>query len=127
MIVLTQPDRKADLAACGRFARPLMAAPIVVALLDSPGGSGFDTGRLAQNLMLAAAALGIGSCPVTLHDEEAARKVLGAPSDHRCRYAVALGWPAPNQPSSGLIHKGRKPLRQLVHWNRFGERTGPST
>ena len=125
LIVLTDPQRRADLATCGRFTRPLLAAPIVVALVGSQDGSGFDTGRLAQNLMLAAAALGIGSCPVTLHDEEAARRVLGVPPDHRCRYAVALGRRAPAQPSSGLIRKGRKPVHELVHWNRFGERADP--
>jgi nitroreductase len=34
-------------------------------------------GRVSQNMMLAAAALGVGSCPITLHRHDDARAVLG--------------------------------------------------
>ncbi len=52
-------------------------------------------GRLAQNLMLAAATRGVGSCPVTLHHAEVAREVLGLSEGQSCKYAVALGYPDP--------------------------------
>ena len=73
--------------------RPLVGVPLVIALVRLPGGGDFDIGRVAQNMMEAAGALGIGSCPVTLHREACARERLHVPDDHGCRYALAFGYP----------------------------------
>ena len=47
-----------------------------------------------RTVMLAADALGIASCPITLHREDAVATVLSLPEGARCRYAIALGYPA---------------------------------
>lgn len=126
LVVVIDTDNRSRLAEAGRFTGPLRAAPLVVTLVGRPRGSGFDTGRQAQNMMLAAAALGIGSCPVTLHDEQRARSVLSVPQDHRCRYAVAFGYPAhggeslPSRAKRAFIRKGRRPASDVVHLERFG-------
>ena len=64
--VVVDGDQKARLAECGNFTDPLRNAPVAIALVEEPGGYEFDTGRVAQNLMLAADAIGIASCPITL-------------------------------------------------------------
>ena len=54
----------------------------------------WDLGRAAQNIMLAAWDMGIGSCPITVNDFDLAADVLGLPADKQCQYIIALGWPA---------------------------------
>jgi nitroreductase len=114
-----------NLASAGTFTRPIRAAMLAIAIVWPPDGYEFDIGRVAQNMMLAAASLGIASCPVTLHDEDRAREVLGVPADHRCRYAVAFGYPdeaaetaeRKDRRSKGL--GGRKGVAELVSRDRF--------
>jgi nitroreductase len=126
-VVLTDPGERQRLAECGSFTGPLVGAPLVVVLVRLPGGGDFDMGRAAQNMMEAAAALGIGSCPVTLHRERCARECLGVPEDHGCRFALAFGYPdveGEHQLREGIratIPRGRKPLNDLVHYSRFEE------
>ena len=124
MIVVSDAKNRKDLARAGRFAGPIGAAPVSIVLVGRPGGSSFDIGRQAQNIMLAAAALGLGSCPVTLHSQEKARTVLGVPEDHHCRYAVAIGHPAVGGSflPRTLVPKGRRALETMVHLERYGDR-----
>jgi nitroreductase len=127
-VVVTEPGDRQSLAECGSFTGPLLGAPLVVVVVRLPGGGDFDMGRAAQNMMQAAAALGIGSCPVTLHREASARKRLNVPDDHGCRWALAFGYP--DLPSEvelrkgirAAIPRGRKPLGDLVHRGQFGPR-----
>ena len=78
-------------------------------------------------MMLAAAALGVGSCPVTLHKEAEARAVLGIPDDHFSRYAIAVGYPDEDTERAGRVAQrqwlphGRKPMEELVHRDRWTE------
>lgn len=126
-IVVTDPGDRQRLAECGSFTGPLIGAPLVVVIVKQPGGGDFDMGRVAQNMMEAAAALGIGSCPVTLHREPCARERLHVPEDHGCRWALAFGYPdleSEHQLRQGLsaaIPRGRQPLADLVHYGRYGE------
>ncbi len=118
-IVVDDPEQRERLAGCGSFTKPVKNAPVTIALVQESGGNEFDIGRAAQNLMLSAQAIGVASCPITLHREDKAAIVLGLPPGARCRYAVALGYPADG---AGPKHwGGRKPLEDLVHANRYGE------
>lgn len=117
-IVVDDPDQKARLTTAGDFTTPIVNAPAAICLVEEPGGYEFDTGRLAQNIMLAADAVGLASCPITLHRDDEASRILGLPGDRRCRYAVAIGYPAPS--SAPARFGGRKPLPELVHRNRYG-------
>jgi len=116
-VVLRDPDRKAELAACGQFAAHVPAAPLVIAVVLTPGGGAFDAGRAAQNMMLAAWAEGITSCPVAMHDRDCAAKVLGLPADHVVAIVISFGYPE----SEASLHRGvaRTPLAELVHGERW--------
>jgi nitroreductase len=116
-IVVDDPEQQERLAATGSFTTPVRNAPVTIALVDESNGYEFDIGRAAQNIMLAAQAIGVASCPVTLHKEDLAAQVLDLPAGSRCRYAVALGYPA--EDAAAATWGGRKPLDELVHSNRY--------
>lgn len=110
------------LAECGDFTRPLRAADLVIAPIRLPDGYDWDMGRVSQNMMLAAAALGVGSCPITLHRHDDARAVLGVPADHGCQWVMAMGYPDASAESEGRAKSplsGRKDLGELVRYDRF--------
>ncbi len=117
--VVVNGTQKERLSECGDFTDPLRAAPIALALVEEAGGYEFDTGRVAQNVMLAADALGLASCPITLHREADAGSILGLPDGTRCRYAVAIGYPADDAAPRNF--GGRKSMSEVAYRNRHGD------
>lgn len=117
-IVVDDPGQKEALCDAGDFMTPVRNAPMAICIVQNPEGYEFDSGRVAQNIMLAADAIGLATCPVTLHRDDVAAEVLGLPEGYRCRYGVALGYPAPS--ASAAKFGGRKPMEELVHRNSFG-------
>jgi nitroreductase len=70
----------------------------------------------AQNLVVAARALGLGAAFTTLHGvaEQQFRAILGIPADRFLGVTIPLGWPAgPVGPVS------RKPVEEVVHHDRW--------
>lgn len=121
-VVIRDRDQLDRLAECGDFTTPVRNAPMVIAPVRLPEGHDWDMGRVSQNIMLAAAALGVGSCPITLHRHDDARSVLGVPADHGCKWVIALGYPDPDAERAGREISplgGRKPLAGLVREERF--------
>jgi nitroreductase len=97
----------------------MRTSPVAVAVVVTPGGSGFDAGRVAQNLMVAAWAEGITSCPTSMHRQECAARVLGLPPEHSVAIVITLGFPDMKHPLSG--GRRRLPLDELVHWERWAD------
>jgi nitroreductase len=121
-VVIRDRDQLDRLAECGDFTTPVRNAPMVIAPVRLPDGYDWDMGRVSQNIMLAAAALGVGSCPITLHRHDDARRVLGVPDDHGCMWVIALGYPddgAEREGRKGSPLGGRKPLGDLIRHERF--------
>ncbi|HEY5684639.1 MAG TPA: nitroreductase family protein [Acidimicrobiia bacterium] len=121
-VVIRDRDQLDRLAECGDFTTPVRNAPMVIAPVRLPEGHDWDMGRVSQNIMLAAAALGVGSCPITLHRHDDARSVLGVPADHGCKWVIALGYPDADAERTGREISplgGRKPLTGLVREERF--------
>lgn len=116
-IVLRDSERKAEIAACGQFAKHVPAAPLVIAVVLAPGGGDFDAGRASQNMMLAAWSEGITSCPVAMHDRDCAARTLSLPDDHRVAMVLSFGYPA----SEASLHRGipRTAITELVHQERW--------
>lgn len=122
IVVVQARDQLDRLAECGDFTTPVHNAPTTLVPVRLPEGYDWDMGRLAQNMMLAAASLGVGSCPVTFHREEQARAVLGVPDDHGARYGIALGYPDEGAERAWRERSplsGRKPLDEIVARDRF--------
>ena len=71
-----------------------------------------------QNLMLAARALGLGTCLTTLHraHEADVRKLLGVPEGHETMCLIPLGWPR------GKFGSGpRLPVEKVTYWDGWGQ------
>src|SRR4029077_11837025 len=102
------------------------AAAGIALVTPDPGGPDahesirFDLGLAAQNMMLAAWELGVGSVPETVYDFEVARRVLGYPDDHTCEYLLSFGYPAdPTDLTRPKKPGGRLPLDAMVHQERW--------
>lgn len=126
-VVVTDRQRLRRLARYGRFAAHVGEAAFAVAVAVEAERDSFDAGRCAQNMMLAAWALGVGSCPTVMHDEAGAKEFLGLPSSMKLAAVLAFGLPARKRRSPAerlvyrvLLHRGRKPLEQIVSWERYG-------
>ncbi|MDQ3896842.1 MAG: nitroreductase [Actinomycetota bacterium] len=118
IVVVTDADDLAELAKSGTFADWVDRAPVVFAIaIPKEGGKLFDVGRMAQNMLVTAHSLGLGSCPVTFHEQDRVRELLGIPDDYEAPMGVGVGHPAP--PSEERDPSPRIPLDELVHWGRW--------
>lgn len=119
IVVVTDADTRKQLTACGDFTSWIDQAPVVLVLcMPTETGRLFDVGRMAQNLMVAAHAHGLATCPVTFHHQDRLRPLLGLPDDHEGPMGITLGNPAaadPNRPRAP-----RLPLDQVAFRNRWG-------
>jgi len=90
------------------------SAALVVAIVGEAGG--FDAGRCAQNMMLAAWGDGVVSCPNGVRDADAAAEICAG----EVRAILSFGYPArPRDPASHSAEEwsagaNRKPLSELV-------------
>jgi nitroreductase len=115
--IVVTGDRLQELAEHGDFTDPIRRSAATIVLVKEEGGNMFDIGRVAQNIMLAAKAIGVASCPITLHRSAQAREFLGAPDGTETRYAVALGYPGDE--ASPRRFGGRKPAQAVVRYQRY--------
>ena len=111
-LVVESADLREQLADLVYEPTNVRGATLVVALV----GGGFDLGRAAQNMMLAAWNEGVGSCPNGLPDAEAAARLLG----EQPAYVLTFGYPAtPRDPETRSAAEWsarakRKPLDEVV-------------
>ena len=70
------------------------AALAVAIVIRGKGPTGFDAGRAAQNMMLAAWGDGIGSCPNGIANPEALAAVIGHADDEQVATVLSFGYPA---------------------------------
>lgn len=123
LVVVRDAERKQALAGCGDFATHLPASPLVIVVVRFEGSRPFDAGRTAQNMMLAARAEGIASCPVGIQHDDCAREVLGLPANTIVAMAITLGYPA-----GGRIQSRGNPrigLDEFVRWETWDGGTAP--
>ncbi|GIW04145.1 MAG: nitroreductase [Thermomicrobiales bacterium] len=103
------------------------AAPLAIAIVlngESPITEAFDEGRVTERLLIGAHIFGLGGGTAWFGNEDqeaAAKQILGIPPERAAHSVVALGYPLSSKdhrPSP--VHGGRKPLAELVSYNRFG-------
>ena len=126
-IVCRDRDHMRELSTLGPFAGHLAGAAAAIALVtpdprgpNAPLSIPFDLGQAAQNMMLAAWELGIGSVPATVYEHDLARLLLGYPADRHCEYLLSFGYPAdPDDLTRPAKAGGRTPLAEMVHEERW--------
>jgi nitroreductase len=111
-VVIDDEEGLQAVAEHGDFTQPIRDSVATIVLVQEPGGNMFDIGRAAQNVMLAADAIGVASCPITLHRSDDAREHIGAPEGSVVKYAVALGYPA--EGAEPRHYGGRKRAAEVV-------------
>jgi nitroreductase len=80
----------------------------------------WDLGRAAQNMVLAAWELGIGSVPATVYEHDRTRELLGYPADQHCEYILSFGYPAdPGDLTRAPKAGGRRDLDEMVRDDRW--------
>ncbi len=112
----------------------VLEAPVVLVLCGRKGRSGFkgedastalgdwlmfDVGLFAQNVTLAAHALGFGTVHVGAFDHQSVAKILAAPEDVQPVEILPLGRPA-GEPGRA---PRRRELKDFVHEERFAKKT----
>jgi nitroreductase len=113
-----------SLSECGEWAGHLAGAALAVAIVTpDPAGKFqtlFDAGQAAAFMQLAAWELGVGSCIASIYDMEKARAILGFPAELSLRFALSFGYPADEAKLSAAPKKGgRRPLEEVVHWEKW--------
>ncbi|MGQ0548208.1 MAG: nitroreductase family protein [Armatimonadota bacterium] len=126
-IVVTDRARLRELG--GLVSRPanVAEAPVAIVVAITNPRAAFDAGRTAQNMMLAAWSLGVGTCPNTPTDEAALKSALGLPGEMAVPTVLSLGYPAPGErrprrkadAAAVLGRINRMPLGDLVSRDRY--------
>jgi len=105
---------KEALARCVFAPENVLGAALVVAVAGA--ARGFDVGRAAENMLLAAWNEAVGSCPNGIRDAAGAERIVGAP----VAIVLTFGYPAkPRDPSSRTAEEWsarakRKPLDDVT-------------
>lgn len=116
-IVMRDQAAKDGLASAGPGTAPLVKAPLAIVIVQERGRRDFDVGRAAQNMMVAAWAEGIHTCPIGLREEAIASDALGLPETHVAAIGISFGYPAPS--AAAGESRPRLPLEELVHYDRW--------
>ena len=121
-IVLRDRAHLTELAEVGHYAGHLARATVAVALVtpDPRPLHLWDMGRAAQNMVLAAWELGIGSVPATVYEHELVRRLLGLPDRSPLRLPSLVRHPADVEKLAAPNRAGgRLELSELVHEERW--------
>ena len=126
VVVVRNRETLLRLAELEGYARHLAGAPLGIVLVMAgrmPEQETYDEGRLAERIMLAAKAHGLGSCIGWLRGggQDAAKALLGIPPERTVRTLLSVGYPdeaarraRPRNPNA------RKPVGEFVHLERYG-------
>lgn len=104
-------------------------APVgIVIVMDPATGTqgAYDEGRLTERVLTGATLLGYGGGTAWFGEPEheaRAKKALGIPDTQIARQMVMIGRPkTKDDPRPYGPKRGRKPLTELVHYGRWGNR-----
>jgi nitroreductase len=126
-IAVRDPTTLEALSHMGSYAGHLAGAALGVAILTPDPAKRwsimFDAGQAAAYMQLAAWELGIGSCPATIYEPDAARALLRFPADLEVHVALSFGYPAdPAVASVSPRPAGRLKLSEVIHYERWQSR-----
>lgn len=115
LVVVQSPEKREELGRLVTQMDMVRTAPVTIAvLLDTQAG--YDRtkdlqaiGACAQNILLAAHSLGLGTCWIGRVRDEQVERVIGAKDTEELMMLIPIGYPAESPPP-----KERKPLSELV-------------
>lgn len=91
--------------------------------IDAEQCSLYDAGAAAENIVLAAYALGLGASFIKSYSETAVRTILGLPEGCRTELVVSLGYPAPDEP----LPVKKRPEGKITYYDKYGAASRNST
>ncbi len=117
-VIVTDRKKVAELAGLTDSGKFMAGAVSSIAVFCKDTKYYIEDGSAAtENMLLAAAALGIASCWIAGDKKDHAVKIaaaLGAPAGMKLVSLISLGYPKTKpQPHE------KRPLKELVHWERF--------
>jgi len=126
-IIIRNAETKRGLAAAALDQTFIEGAPVVIVVCADERRSAWgygrrgttlyclqDTAAATQNMLLAACALGLGTCWIGAFYEEEVRRILRIPAGVRPVAIIAVGHPA-EKPGA----RSRKALDEIVHHETF--------
>ena len=75
-----------------------------------------DVSMAAQNIMLAAEAMGLGSCAIRGFHREVIEMALSLPKHVKPELLVTVGYP-----QKPVTTPARRPQSEVLHWQKYGE------
>jgi len=119
-VVVTKDETLKKLAGLADNGRFIAQAKACIAIFSQDTKYYLEDGSAAtQNILLAASALGIGSCWVAGDKKPYCSQVsalLGVPASLKLVSLVALGYP---QDDKAFYIAEKKSFRELLHWEKF--------
>src|SRR5439155_19383287 len=118
LIVVKDRQERHDLSSAMMAPRNLDRCAVAIAVVLLNERQRFDAGRVAQNMMVAAWAVGVGSCPNSVRPDEhdRMRQDLRVPADAAIATIITLGYPTAGQPRP---RPKADPQRIVAKLNRF--------
>ncbi|OPZ68139.1 MAG: FMN reductase (NAD(P)H) [bacterium ADurb.Bin478] len=117
-IVITDPDRRRYLATITEYGKFLAQAPVCIVVVSADTKYYLEDGcAAAENILLAAAGLGLGSCWVAGDKKPYAEEIirwLQAPDGFKLVAMLAIGYAA-----SPTIPREKKAVDKILHWQTY--------
>jgi nitroreductase len=126
ILIIRERETLRSLASVGGYAGHLAGAPLGIVLVmagERAEQETYDEGKLAERIMLAAHAHGVGSSIGWFagSGRDAARELLRIPREKVVRTAISLGYPEEGARRSRTGHRqARKSLAEIVREERYG-------
>jgi len=117
MLKLVSPGYFGDTSAAVVICTDMKVASQGLGSLGVNQCSLYDAGASAENVVLAAYALGLGASFIKSYSEAALAKILELPEGYRTELVVSLGYPAKDEPPPLKKRRGGK----ITYLNRFGQ------
>lgn len=117
-VAVTDPETRRRIADITDYGKFIAEAPLCIAVLCKDTKYYLEDGcAAAENILIAATALGLGTCWVAGDKKRYAdeiRKLLGAPSGYKLVALISVGYP-----DEGERRRERRDLKEILHYERF--------
>lgn len=117
-IVVTDPAQRKRVAEVAEYGQFIATAAVCIVVFCKSGKWNLEDGSAAtQNMLLAATALGLGSCWVggdSPRNQQGIPRVLNVPAGYTLVSLIAIG-----HTTSTTTSPPRRPLAEVLHWEKW--------